>query len=68
MENKKEALQNKLVLFWIIKRMSERTLKFENIILNKKEFHKSEPIDLGLVNVDQIVVPDKLKHSDNDFK
>ena len=27
--------------------MSEKTLKFNNIILNKKKFHKSEePIDL----------------------
>ena len=35
--------------------------------MNKKEFHKSRhPIDIGLVNVDQIVVSDKFKHSDND--
>ena len=41
--------------------MSEKTLKFNNIRLNKKEFHKSkEPIDLMSVNVDQIVVSDKL--------
>ena len=31
--------------------MSERTLKFDNIRVNKKEFHKSkQPIDLA--NVD----------------
>ena len=49
--------------------MSERTLKFDNIKVNKKEFHKSkQPIDLGLVNVDQIVVSDKFKHSDDGFK
>ena len=37
--------------------MSENTLKFINITLNKKEFHKSkQPIDLMSVNVDQIVV------------
>ena len=49
--------------------MSEKTLKFDNIRVNKKEFHKSkQPIDLGLVNVDQIVVPDKFKHSDDGFK
>ena len=48
---------------------SEKTLKFVNIILNKKEFHKSkQPIDLSLVNVDEIVVPDKFKHSDDGFK
>ena len=49
--------------------MSEKTLKFNNIRLNKKEFHKSkEPIDLMSVNVDQIVVSDKFKHSDEGFK
>ena len=37
--------------------------------VNKKEFHKSkQPIDLDLVNVDQIVVSDKFKHSDDGFK
>ena len=40
--------------------MSEKTLKFKNIRLNKKEFHKSkEPIELMSVNVDQIVISDK---------
>ena len=49
--------------------MSEETLKFNNIRVNKKEFHKSkQPIDLMSVNVDQIVVSDKFKHSDEDFK
>ena len=33
--------------------MSEKTLKFDNIWVNKKEFHKS--IDLMSVNVDKIV-------------
>ena len=37
--------------------------------LNKNEFIKSkEPIDLMYVNVDQIVVSDKFKHSNEDFK
>ena len=49
--------------------MSEKTLKFNNIILNKKEFHKSkESIDLLSVNVDQIVVSDKFKHNNEGFK
>ena len=44
-------------------------LKFDNIRLNKKEFHKSkQPINLDLVNVDQIVISDKFKHSDDGFK
>ena len=49
--------------------MREKTLKFENIKVNKKEFHKSkQPINLDLINVDQIVISDKFKHSDNGFK
>ena len=49
--------------------MSEKTLKFDNIRVNKKEFHKSkQPINLNLINVDQIVVSDKFKHSDDGFK
>ena len=49
--------------------MSEKTLKLENIRVNKKEFHKSkQPVDLDLVNVVQIVFSDKFKHSDDGFK
>ena len=49
--------------------MSEKTLKFNNISFNKKEFDKSkQPIDLMPVNVDQIVVSDKFKYSDEDFE
>ena len=44
--------------------MSKKTLKFNNIRVNKKEFHKSkQPIYLMSVNVDQIVVFDKFMHS-----
>ena len=49
--------------------MSEKTLKFNNIRLNKKEFHKSkEPIDLMSVNVDQIAVSNKFKYNNEGFK
>ena len=49
--------------------MNEATLKFENIRINKKEFYKSkQPDDLASVNVDQIVISGKFKHSDEDFK
>ena len=49
--------------------MSEKTLKFNNIRVNKKEFRKSkQPIYLMSVNIDQIVVSDKFKHSDKGFK
>ena len=49
--------------------MSEKTLKFNNVRLNKKEFQKSKkPIDLMSVNVDQIVLCDKFKHNNEGFK
>ena len=49
--------------------MSAKTLKFDNIRVNKKEFYKSkQPINLDLINIDQIVVSDKFKHSDDGFK
>ena len=49
--------------------MSEQTLKFDNIRVNKKEFHKSkQSVDLMSVNVDQIVVSEKFKHSDEGYK
>ena len=49
--------------------MSEKALKFNNIRVNHKEFHKSkEPIGLMLVNIDQIVVSDKFKHNNDGFK
>ena len=49
--------------------MSEKILRFNNTRLNKKEFLKSkQPIDLMSVKVDQIVVSDKFKHTDESFK
>ena len=49
--------------------MNEKTLKFNNIRVIKKEFHQSmQPIDLMSVNVDQIVVSDKFKHNSESFK
>ena len=49
--------------------MSEKRLKFNNIRLNKKEFHRlKEPTDLFSVNVDQIVASDKFKHYNESFK
>ena len=49
--------------------MREKTLQFNNIILNKKKFHNSKkPIDLLFVDLDQIVVSYKFKHNDEGFK
>ena len=69
-EYKKEALKNKLINLSacnII--MSEKTLKFNNIKINKKEFHKSKQvIDLDSVDTDKIVVSDRFRHSEEGFK
>ena len=49
--------------------MGVKILRFNNIILNKKTFHKlKEPIDLFSVSIDQIVVSDKFKHNNERFK
>ena len=49
--------------------MNEKTLKFHDIVVNKKEFDKSkQPINLDSVNVDQIVIFDRFKHIDDGFK
>ena len=56
-------------MFLLSIKISEKPLNFDNIRVNKKEFHKSkQPINLNLMNVDQIVVSDKFKHSDGGFK
>ena len=67
-QHKKEVLQKKKS-FLSIKRMSKKTLKFVNIRVNKKEFHKSnQPIDLMSVNTEYIVTSDKFRYSDEGFK
>ena len=49
--------------------MSKKTLTFNNIRLNKKEFHKSkESLDSMSIIVDQIVVSDEFKHNNEGFK
>ena len=49
--------------------MAEKTPKFNNIRVNKKEFDQSKKtIDLMSVNVDQIVVSDKFNHNNDGFK
>ena len=49
--------------------MNEKTLKFNNIKINKKEFHKSKQAnDLDSIIIDQIVVSDKFKHSEEGYK
>ena len=49
--------------------MSEKTLKFGNIVVNKKEFHASkQAIALNSVKAGKILVSYKFKHSDDGFK
>ena len=67
---KKEALKNKLINLSVCNIiMSEKTLKFNNIKVNKKEFHKSkQAIDSDSVDTDKIVVSDKFQHSEEGFR
>ena len=49
--------------------MSEKTLTFTNVIINKKEFHKSkQAIDLDPIITDKIVVSDRFRNSEEGFK
>ena len=49
--------------------MGEKTLKFNNIKFNKKEFHRSkQAIEIDLVDISKIIVSDKFKHSEDGFK
>ena len=49
--------------------MSEQTLKFGDIVVNRKEFHASkQAIALNLVNTNKTVVSDKFKHSNDGSK
>ena len=49
--------------------MSGKTLKLDNIKVNKKEFHASKQAsDLNLVDIKKIVISYKFKHSNNGFK
>ena len=49
--------------------MSEKTLKFNNIKINKKEFHKSkQTIDLDSIITDKIVVSDRFRHSEEGYQ
>ena len=49
--------------------MSEKTLKFGGIVVNKKEFHASkQAFALSFIDTDKIVVSDKFTYSDNGSK
>ena len=49
--------------------IGEKTLKFNNTKINKKEFPKSkQAIDLDSVDTNKILVSDKFRHSEEGFK
>ena len=49
--------------------MGEKTLKFNNIKVNKKEFHKyKQAIKLDLVDTGKIIVSEKFRYSEEGFK
>ena len=48
--------------------MSKKKLKFNNVEVNKKEFHASkQPVALNLVNAHQIVVSETFEHNNTGF-
>ena len=56
------------IYFYSIK-ISEQTLKFDHIAVNKKDFHASkQPIALDLMEGSRILVSDTFKHNENSFK
>ena len=45
------------------------SLKFNEIKIDKKEFHKSkQPIDLNFIDTSKIVISDTLKYTNDGFK
>ena len=67
-KNRSKEMKKMQVYFYCIK-MSEQTLKFGDIAVNKKEFHASkQAIALNLVNTNKIVISDKFKHSNDGSK
>ena len=48
--------------------MGEKTLKFSDIVADKKFHASKQPIALNLVNINQILISDKLEHNDKGFK
>ena len=62
-------LKKKSIKFVHSIKMNKKTLKFNNIAVNKKEFTASkQPIALDLVKVNQILISDTFEHSDKGFR
>ena len=53
---------------YIIK-TGKKTPKFDNVEVNKKKFHASkQAVALNIVNINQILISGKFKHSHKDFE
>ena len=64
----KRVLMNKILSFLHSIKMNEKTLKFNNVQVIKKEIHTSkQPIVLSSVFIIKIVVSDKSEHSPKGF-
>ena len=64
----KRVLMNKILSFLHSIKMNEKTLKFNNVQVIKKEIHTSKrPIVLSSVLIIKIVVSDKSEHSPKGF-
>ena len=62
-------MRKQTIIFLFSIKISKKTLKFDNVEVNKKQFHASkQPIALNLVHGNQILIPDKFEHSDTGFK
>ena len=60
------ASKNKKIICFHCIKMSEQTLKFDDIVVNKKEFYASkQAIALNLVNISKIVLSEKFKLRDD---
>ena len=62
-------MQNKILICFYSLKMSEQKLKFNDYLVNKREFHASKQvISLNLVDTNKIVISDKFKYSDDGSK
>ena len=49
--------------------MSKQTLKFNDIVVNKKDFHTfKKAIPLNSVNANNIVISYRVRHNDDSYK
>ena len=69
-EAKKEYSRDKykemkeMQIYFLHIKISEPTLKFDHVVVNKKDFHASkQAIALDLVKSSRILVSDKFKHN-----